>query len=212
MNTLDKPSSPEYHKVVSGEEWIKARQELLVKEKELTHAMDAVSKLRRELPWVKAEKQYVFEGPEGNVSLSDLFDGRSQLFVYHFMYGPDWEEGCDGCSFLCDHVDAARQHFEHNDLSFVAISRAAWPKLEAYRKRMGWTFRWVSSLDSDFNSDYHASYTRETLDAGPVFHNYKMQKLNFEEQPGSSVFYKNGDGEVFHTYSSYERGGDILLG
>jgi len=200
------------HAVVSQEEWITARQGLLQKEKELTRHMDEVARLRRELPWVRVTKNYVFEGPNDNQTLADLFKGRSQLVVYHFMFGPDWTEGCQGCSFLSDHVDGARIHFEHHDVKFVAISRAPIDKLQAFKKRMGWTFDWVSSANTDFNFDYHASYTREELDKGPVFHNFKMQKLNFEEQPGISVFYKDEDGNIFHTWSGYERAGDILIG
>jgi predicted dithiol-disulfide oxidoreductase (DUF899 family) len=200
------------HRVVSEQEWIEARTALLKKEKELTRQRDEISRLRQELPWVKVEKNYTFDSPEGRVSLTDLFDGRSQLIVYHFMFAPDWEQGCDGCSFICDHVDAARQHFEHHDVSFVAVSRATVEKLEAYKKRMGWKFRWVSSGESDFNYDYHASYRREDLDRGPVFHNFTVQKLNGEDQPGLSAFIKDANGDIYHTYSTYERGGDILIG
>jgi predicted dithiol-disulfide oxidoreductase (DUF899 family) len=200
------------HRVVSEQEWIEARTALLKKEKELTRQRDEISRLRQELPWVKVEKNYTFDSPEGRVSLTDLFDGRSQLIVYHFMFAPDWEQGCDGCSFICDHVDAARQHFEHHDVSFVAVSRATVEKLEAYKKRMGWKFRWVSSGESDFNYDYHASYMREDLDRGPVFHNFTVQKLNGEDQPGLSAFIKDANGDIYHTYSTYERGGDILIG
>lgn len=198
--------------VVSEQEWVAARQELLKKEKELTRHIDEVSRLRQALPWVKVEKKYTFEGPEGPVSLSELFDGRSQLIVYHFMYAPEWDEGCSGCSFLADHFDGPRQHFEHHDVTLVAVSRAPLAKLEAFKKRMGWTFRWVSSDDGDFNYDYHASYRRKDLDAGPVFHNFTTQKLTGEDQPGLSVFIKDQNGEIFHTYSSYERGLDILVG
>lgn len=200
------------HKIVSKDEWIKARQALLTKEKEWTRAKDDLTRERQDLPWVRVEKAYVFEGPNGLVALTDLFRGRSQLFVYHFMFAPEWDEGCSGCSFICDHVDAARQHFEHHDVKFVAISRAPIDKLEAFKKRMGWTFDWLSSDDSDFNYDFGASFRRADLGKGPVFYNFKMQKLNGEDQPGMSVFYKDPDGAVYHTYSSYERGGDILIG
>lgn len=200
------------HKVVGQQEWIAARQELLKKEKGLTRQRDEISRLRRELPWAKVDKVYVFEDENDNRTLAELFDGRSQLIVYHFMFAPDWDEGCDGCSFICDHVDAARQHFEHHDVSFVAVSRGPIDKLQAFKKRMGWTFKWVSSLESDFNFDYNVSYTRDELDGGPVFHNYKLQKLQGEEQPGISVFYKDENGDIYHTYSSYERGGDLLIG
>ncbi|MBC8065690.1 MAG: DUF899 domain-containing protein [Chlorobia bacterium] len=198
-------------RVVSRDEWVSERQKLLVKEKEMTRLRDQLNEQRLALPWVKVDKKYVFEEGDGLVALADLFGKRSQLAVYHFMFAPEWEAGCPGCSFLCDHVDSARQHFEHNDLSFVAVSRAAWPKLEAYRKRMSWTFRWVSSDESDFNYDFGASYKRADLDAGPVFHNFKVQKLNFEDQPGVSVFYKDEAGDIFHTYSLYERGGEHFI-
>ena len=202
----------ENHPVVSEEEWVAARQDLLKKEKELTRAMDAVSRQRRELPWVRVTKDYVFEGPNGKVTLAELFGNNDQLIVYHFMYAPGWEEGCVGCSFLSDHIDGANLHLKHRDVSLVVVSRAPYEEFQAYKKRMGWKFNWVSSAGSDFNYDYHASYTRQELDSGEVFHNFTWQKLKSEDQPGTSVFYKNEKGEIFHTYSSYERGGDILLG
>lgn len=199
------------HKVVSPEQWILAAQDLLVKEKEFTKARDAMSATRRELPWVEADN-YVFEGPDGPVSLSDLFNGNSQLIVYHFMYGPGWEEGCSGCSFVCDHVDAARQHFEHHDVGFVAVSRALYGDFQAFKKRMGWTFRWVSSNQNTFNYDFGVSFHKEDLEKGPVFYNFRMQKLTSEEQPGLSVFIKEADGSIYRTYSTYERGLDLLVG
>ena len=200
------------HKVVSQDEWIKARQEFLKKEKEFTKQRDAMSAALRDLPWVKVEKNYTFDTPEGKKTLSDLFDGRSQLITYHFMFGPDWNEGCDGCSFVSDHVDAARQHFEHHDLSYVAVSRGPLPKLEAYKKRMGWKFRWVSSDDGDFNYDFGASFRQADLEKGPVLYNFKMQKLTGDEQPGLTVFYKDESGNIYRTYSTYERGLDLLIG
>jgi predicted dithiol-disulfide oxidoreductase (DUF899 family) len=202
----------EGHTSVSSEEWIQSRQELLKKEKALSHAIDEVSRLRRELPWTRVEKRYVFEGPDGKETLSDLFAGNSQLIIYHFMYAPGEKEGCVGCSFLADHIDGANLHLAHHDVSLVVVSRAPFKDFHAFKKRMGWRFKWVSSFGSDFNYDYYASYTRDELDSGEVFHNYKMQKLNGEDAPGTSVFYKDDAGVVFHTYSSYERGGDILLG
>ncbi len=200
--------------IVSQEEWLDARRALLAKEKAHFHANDELARQRRELPWVKITKPYVFQTPDGDVSLADLFDGRSQLFVYHFMFGPDWEEGCTGCSFLCDHVDGARQHFEHHDLSFVAVSRAAVDKLEAYRQRMGWKFRWVSSGQTDFNYDFHVSFPPERVKDGKITANYETRDYapDEEEQPGFSVFFKDEDGEIYHTYSSYSRGGEALLG
>ncbi len=203
---LDQP------KIVSPSEWLSARQRLLAKEKELTHARDEVSRLRRKLPWVEVEKTYIFDGPNGTVSLADLFERRSQLIVYHFMYGPEWEEGCPGCSFLCDHVDAARQHFEHHDISFAAVSRAPWAKIAPFKQRMGWKFNWVSSFGTDFNYDFHATATHDELAAGKMFYNFEMTEIGGEEQPGGSVFYKDEAGDIFHTYSFYARGGEELLG
>jgi len=200
------------HPVVSHEEWIAASQDLLAKEKAFTKSRDALSATRRDLPWVKVETEYVFEGPNGPVSLSDLFDGRSQLIVYHFMYAPGWDEGCSGCSFVCDHVDGARQHFEHHDVSYVAVSRAPLADFSAFKERMGWSFRWVSSAQNDFNYDYGASFRRGDLDAGPVMYNFTVQKLNGEEQPGLTVFTKDSEGNIYRTYSTYERGLDLLIG
>lgn len=198
------------HQIGTRDEWLAARKKLLVKEKELTHARDALAAERRALPWVKIEKNYVFDSTKGKVWLADLFDNRSQLMIYHFMYLPEWDAGCTGCSFLCDHVDAARRHFEHNDLSFAAVSRTPVDKIEAYKKRMGWTFNWVSSLHSDFNYDFHVSWTREQLAAGPVDYNFRPQKLTIEDMHGESMFYKDADGTIYHTYSSFERAGEEI--
>jgi len=204
--------TPTKHNVVSQDEWISAGNALLKKEKEFTKARDAMSAARRELPWLKVETNYVFEGPDGPVSLSDLFNGSSQLIVYHFMYEPGWDEGCPGCSFVCDHVDGARQHFEHHDVAFVAVSRAPLAEFQAFSKRMGWTFRWVSSNQNNFNYDFGVSYHREDLDKGPVLHNFIMQKLKSEDQPGLTVFTKDAEGNIYRTYSTYERGLDLLVG
>lgn len=198
------------HKIGTHEEWLAARKKLLMKEKELTHARDALAAERRTLPWVKVAKDYVFDSTKGKVSLADLFENRSQLMIYHFMYLPEWDAGCSGCSFLCDHVDAARQHFEHNDLSFAAVSRTPLDKIEAYKKRMDWTFNWVSSLNSDFNYDFHVSWTKEQLEAGPVDYNFRPQKLSIEDMHGESMFYKDKDGTIYHTYSSFERAGEEI--
>jgi predicted dithiol-disulfide oxidoreductase (DUF899 family) len=200
------------HPVVTPEEWLSASQKLLVKEKELSHFRDEVSKLRRELPWVPVKMDYVFEGSDGNKSLSDLFNGKDQLVIYHFMYEPGDTEGCPGCSFVSDHVDAARQHFENHGVAYAAISRAPFGEFSAFKARMGWTFPWLSSAGTEFNYDYGVSYRRADLDAGPVLHNFTMQKLSGEEQPGLSVFAKGEDGAIYHTYSTYERGLDMLLG
>jgi predicted dithiol-disulfide oxidoreductase (DUF899 family) len=200
------------HDVVSQEKWIEARRALLAEEKAWTRERDRLAEKRRALPWVKVEKNYVFEAADGRrLTLADLFDGRSQLVVYHFMFGPDWEEGCPGCSLLSDQVDGARQHFEHNDVSFVAVSRAPIAKLEAYRKRMGWTFRWVSSGGSDFNFDYHVSFPEGTRARG-VFYNFEQQDdPEMDELPGVSIFYKDDDGAIYHTYSTYGRGAEVFL-
>jgi predicted dithiol-disulfide oxidoreductase (DUF899 family) len=198
--------------IVSQKEWIAARRQLLEKEKESTRLHDEVSRQRQALPCVKIEKSYLFEGPDGKVSLADLFDGRSQLIVYHFMFGPEWKEGCDGCSFLCDHVDAARQHFEHHDLSFATVSRAPWTEIAPFKKRMGWQFTWVSSFGGDFNYDFQATATPEELAKKKMFYNFRMTDIEGAEQPGGSVFYQDRQGEIFHTYSFYERGGEELLG
>ena len=199
------------HRIASREEWLEARKALMAREKEFTRSRDRLNEERRALPWVRVDKNYVFEGVAGPVALGDLFDGRSQLVVKHFMFGPEWEEGCPGCSLLCDQVDGARQHFEHNDVSFVAISRAPIAKLEAYRKRMGWTFRWVSSASSDFNFDYHISFPNGTRKRG-VFYNFEERPdPGTDELTGVSVFYKYDDGAIYHTYSTYGRGGEVFL-
>ena len=200
------------HPVVSREEWLLARKTLLAKEKELTRLRDQLNAERRELPWVIVEKPYLFEGPQGLVTLADLFDGRSQLIVQHFMLGPGSTEGCVGCSFSADHIDCARQHFEHHDVSFVAISRAPLPEIQIFQRRMGWGFKWVSSYGSDFNFDYHVSFTPEQLAQGKVYYNYAMRPLKSEEMPGTSVFYRDDIGTIYHTYSTYARGDEQTIG
>jgi predicted dithiol-disulfide oxidoreductase (DUF899 family) len=200
------------HPVVSRDEWIVARKQHLVKERELTHLRDHLSAERRELPWVKVDKNYVFDTSEGTATLADLFDGRSQLLVYHFMLSPTSDYICEGCSFVSDHIDSARMHFEHNDLSFVAISRAQIAQIESVKRRMDWRFRWVSSYRNNFNYDYHVSFTKEQIANGKTDYNYGTTDYASEDLHGISVFYKNEAGEIFHTYSSYARGGDILLG
>ncbi len=197
---------------VTREEWLVARKEHLVKEKEFTRLRDELSKQRRDLPWVKVDKEYFFEGLNGKESLAGLFAGRSQLLVYHFMFGPDWEEGCPSCSFWADNYDGIIQHLSHRDVTMVTISRAPLDQLQAYRKRMGWGFKWVSSFDNDFNHDYHVSFTEEDLEKGETYYNYSMRKGGGAEAPGISVFYKDENGDVFHTYSSYSRGLDMLNG
>ncbi|MEI5679884.1 MULTISPECIES: DUF899 domain-containing protein [unclassified Mesorhizobium] len=199
------------HKTVSRDEWLAARKAHLAREKELTRLNDEVAAERRALPWVKVDKDYRFDTPSGQVSLADLFEGRNQLVVYHFMLTPGSDHICEGCAFVSDHVDAARTHFEHNDLSFVAVSRVPLSRIEAVRKRMGWKFRWVSSAGSSFNFDYGVSFTKEQVASGDVGYNYGTSSLAHDDLHGLSVFYRDGD-EVFHTYSTYARGVDVLLG
>ena len=204
-NTIDD------RKIVSREEWLAARQQLLAKEKRLTHERDALAAERRRLPWVKVEKSYEFDGPNGKVTLADLFDGKSQLIIYHFMFGPDWQEGCPSCSFNMDHTDGALPHLAQRDVSFAAISRAPYPKIAAFKKRMGWHFNWVSSNGSDFNRDHHVAFTKEELAKGEVAYNFGMNKFPSEEAPGISVFYNDENGDVFHTYSAYARGTENVV-
>jgi predicted dithiol-disulfide oxidoreductase (DUF899 family) len=199
------------HKVVSRDDWIAARKAHLVNEKALTKARDQLSAERRALPWVKVEKTYVFDTPEGKKTLGDLFDGRNQLIVYHFMLGPDWGEGCPSCSYLADHFDGAALHLPHRDVMLTAVSRAPLPEIEAYKKRMGWSFPWVSSHGDDFNYDFHVSFRPEQAES-EVYYNYEMCDFEVDEMPGLSVFIKDASGAVFHTYSAYARGLDILVG
>lgn len=198
--------------IVSRDEWLAARRQHLSKEKELTRLQDELTADRQRLPCVRVEKNYVFDGLDGKESLADLFRGRSQLIVQHFMFGPDWQEGCVGCSFGADHVDGALLHIEHHDVAFAAVSRAPLPQLEAFKQRMGWKFKWVSSYGNDFNYDYHVSFTKEQIAKGEVFYNYRLTKAEGEEMPGTSVFYKDAAGDVFHTYSSYGRGDERAIG
>jgi predicted dithiol-disulfide oxidoreductase (DUF899 family) len=200
----------EAHKTVSREQWIEARTRLLAKEKELTRMRDELSRERRELPWARVSKPYVFNGPNGKETLADLFEGRSQLVVYHFMFGPDWKVGCKSCSFWADNFERIVVHLKQRDVTLIAVSRAPLEKLEAFKARMGWTFKWVSSGDSDFNFDYHVSFKPEDLANGPSYYNYTWAKSSEAECPGISVFYKDADGTVFHTYSCYARGIEMM--
>jgi predicted dithiol-disulfide oxidoreductase (DUF899 family) len=198
-------------RIVSKERWLAARRALLAEEKAWTRERDRLARKRRALPWVRVEKEYVFEGAEGPLTLGELFDGRSQLVVYHFMFGPGWKEGCPGCSLLADQVDGARRHFEHNDVSFAAVSRAPIAKLEAYRERMGWAFRWVSSAGCDFNLDYNVSFPDGTRRRGVVYNFEKQPDPGIDELHGTSVFFKDADGAIYHTYSTYARGDEPLM-
>ena len=201
------------HRIVTKGEWIGARKELLAKEKELTRMQDEVNRLRRALPRVRVDKDYVFDTSVGKQSLAELFGGRSQLVVYHFMFAPGWTAGCVGCSFFADHVDGANLHLAHHDVSFVAISRAPLAQIEAYKKRMGWRFKWVSSYSTDFNSDYHVSFTKDDIAKGPTYYNFDVRESQTEgEAPGLSVFFKDENSTVFHTYSAYARGDERGLG
>jgi predicted dithiol-disulfide oxidoreductase (DUF899 family) len=204
--TIDKTGT----KVVSHAEWLAARKQFLAKEKEFTHLRDELSRQRRELPWEKISKPYTFEGPNGKVALADLFGGCNQLIVYHFMFGPGWKEGCPSCSFIADQFDSIRLHMLQRDTNLVAISRATWPEIDAFKKRMGWKFPWVSSFGSDFNYDYNVSFSKEEMSSGKAIYNYESSGFPSEEGPGASVFYRK-DGEIFHTYSSFGRGLDMML-
>ncbi len=204
----------QHHSVVSPEEWLVARKALLVKEKEATRLRDKLNADRSALPWTKVQKTYVFDTPDGKRSLADLFAGRSQLIVYHFMLGPGWTAGCPGCSFLVDHLDGAMPHLENHDVTMIAVSRAPLAEIEAYKARMGWHFPWVSAFGDDFNYDYHVSFTQDDLAKGKVFYNFEETAAADanDELPGLSVFYKDAAGDVFHTYSSYARGLEELIG
>lgn len=208
------PNLADQHPVISRSAWIEARRALLQREKEETHLRDAVNAERLALPWVEVDKAYRFETPAGSKSLAGLFDGRSQLIVYHFMLGPDWEAGCPGCSFLADHLDGTLPHLNHHDVTLVAVSRAPLDRIEAYKRRMGWHFPWVSSAGSDFNYDFHASFTEDQLSAETIDYNFTQipAQDGFDELPGLSAFYQDTSGRIFHTYSSYARGPEPLIG
>jgi predicted dithiol-disulfide oxidoreductase (DUF899 family) len=198
--------------VVSHTEWIEARKKFLAQEKEFTRLRDELSRQRRELPWERVEKPYVFEGPRGRETFADLFDGRSQLIIYHFMLGPGWAEGCKSCSYLADHFDGMTIHLAHRDVTFVVVSHAPCAEIAAFKERMGWKFQWVSSFGTDFNYDYNVSFSAEQRAKGEILYNYAMTQFPSEEAPGASVFYKDDGGAIFHTYSAYARGLDILVG
>ena len=206
---IGKPNQP---KVVPPAEWLNARVELLKKEKELTHLRDELTRQRMQLPWEKVEKNYIFESANGRESLADLFGGRSQLIVYHFMLGPDWKEGCPSCSLLGDHFDGSMPHLAARDVRLVAVSRAPYSQIADFQKRMGWKFHWASAYNNDFNRDYHVSVTKQEAEAGDTYYNYGMIKFPSEERPGASVFYKDATGTVFHTYSVFGRGLELGLG
>jgi predicted dithiol-disulfide oxidoreductase (DUF899 family) len=200
------------HTIATREQWLAARLDLLEAEKEFTRQRDALTRRRMAMPWERVEKSYRFEGPNGALSLADLFDGRSQLIVYHFMFAPDWDEACKSCSFWADNFNHIPVHLNHRDVTFAAVSRAPLAKINAYKKRMGWSFPWVSSDGSDFNFDYQASFTPEQLAAGQAYYNYRIQPNTVSDQVGISVFARDERGAMFHTYSCYSRGVDMLNG
>jgi predicted dithiol-disulfide oxidoreductase (DUF899 family) len=200
------------HPVVSGEQWLAERKKLLAREKELTRLRDQIARERRALPWMRIEKNYVFDTPEGLRTLAELFEGRRQLLVQHFMLGPGWEQGCKSCSFMADHTDGMRLHLAHRDVTFVAISRAPLADIERFRQRMGWQFKWVSSNGTDFNYDFGVSFTPEQVAKGDLGYNYGTSPHVNDELPGVSVFYKDDAGDVFHTYSTYGRGVEVMMG
>ncbi|HXE50455.1 MAG TPA: thioredoxin family protein [Ramlibacter sp.] len=205
MNTVN-------HSVVSGDRWVAERKTLLAHEKELTRLRDQIARERRALPWVRIEKNYAFDALEGRRTLADLFEGRRQLLVQHFMFGPGWEQGCPSCSFMADHTDGMTLHLAHRDTTFVAISRAPLADIQRFRQRMGWQFKWVSSNSNDFNFDFGVSFTPEEQAKGEVTYNYGTRPFESEELPGVSVFYKDDAGEVFLTYSTYGRGVEVMMG
>ena len=207
MNTVPKTTHP----VVSEKEWLAAGLGLLKKEKAFTRQRDELTKQRQELPWMEVKK-YEFDTTQGKKTLADLFGDKNQLMTYHFMFAPGWEEGCPGCSFVSDHFDAVVRHLETKGIAFVAVSRAPLQEFLPFKARMGWNFEWVSSNGSEFNYDFGVSFRREDLDRGPVLYNFVEQKLRSEEQPGLSVFFKDEEGRIYRTYSTYERGLDLLIG
>lgn len=214
--TTDKASAPgsgtDDHRVVARDVWIAERKKLLAREKELTRLGDRIARERRSLPWVEVDKSYVFDAPEGRRTLAELFDGRRQLLVQHFMFAPGWEQGCPSCSFMADHIDGMNVHLADRDVTVVVVSRAPLSEIEGFRRRMGWRFRWVSSHAGDFNYDFGVSFTPEEVARGELSYNYGKWRDAFEELPGVSVFYKNDAGRIFHTYSTYGRGVEVMMG
>lgn len=198
------------HKIVTEKEWLEARKQFLIKEKEFTRLRDQLNEQRRELPWKAVDKEYVFEGPNGKQTLPELFEGRSQLIIYHFMFDPNWEGGCPHCSFWADNFNGIITHLNQRDVTMIAVSHAPYRKLAAYKKRMGWDFKWVSSSDTDFNFDYHVSFTQEELAKKNAFYNFTIQDSMDSEREGVSIFYKDPTGKIFHTYSTYARGIDMV--
>jgi predicted dithiol-disulfide oxidoreductase (DUF899 family) len=199
----------ENRKVVSQKEWLAARKKLLIQEKKFSKVRDELNLQRRKLPWVKIEKEYSFYGPSGKVSLADLFRGKGQLIIYHFMFGPGWKEGCPHCSFWADHFDSVNIHIGQRDTAFAVVSRAPWKEIQPFKKRMGWKFAWVSSFDTDFNFDFLVSFTPAQISSGVLPYNYGSIKMKIDELQGVSAFYRDRK-DVYHTYSSYARGIDLM--
>jgi len=200
----------ENRKVVSEKEWVSARKKLLLKEKKFSKARDQLNLERRKLPWVKVEKEYVFEGPKGNVSFADLFGGKSQLLIYHFMFGPGWKDGCPHCSFWADHYDSVNLHIGQRDIALAVVSRAPWKEIAPFKKRMGWKFEWVSSGKTSFNCDFGVSFTPEQIKFRTAIYNFAPLDMDIDEREGVSAFYKDKDGDIYRTYSSYARGIDLM--
>lgn len=211
MNTAIAEIHAADHPVVSRERWLAARKTLLAREKELTRLHDQIARERRALPWVRVEKDYVFDTPDGPRRLADLFDGRSQLFVQHFMFAPGWEQGCKSCSYMADHNDGANIHLAQRDVTLIAVSRAPLADIERFRTRMGWQFPWVSSYANDFNHDFGVNFTQDEMSSGKVEYNYTKQPFPHEEAPGISVFVRDDEGGVFHTYSRFGRGVEVMM-
>jgi predicted dithiol-disulfide oxidoreductase (DUF899 family) len=200
----------ENRKVVSQKQWITARKKLLLKEKKFSKLRDELNLQRRKLPWVKIEKEYVFEGPAGKVTLGDLFSGKSQLIIYHYMFGPGWKEGCAHCAFWADHFDSANIHIGQRDTAFAVVSRASWKEIEPFKKRMGWRFNWVSSFETEFNFDFNVSFTPEQLKKRKAIYNFAPLDMDIDEREGVSAFYRDKNGDAYRTYSSYARGIDLM--
>ena len=211
MNTAVANTRAVDHPVVSQDRWLAARKKLLAREKELTRLQDQIASERRALPWVRVEKDYRFDTLQGPRGLADLFDGRSQLMVQHFMFAPGWEQGCKSCSYMADHNDGANVHLAQRDVTLVAVSRAPLADIQRFRDRMGWRFDWVSSHGSDFNHDFGVNFSQDEMSRGQVDYNYVRQPFPHEEAPGISVFYRDENGDVFHTYSRYSRGVEVMM-
>jgi predicted dithiol-disulfide oxidoreductase (DUF899 family) len=210
MAKLTTRSGTKEHKVVSHDQWIKARKQYLAKEKKFTRLRDQVNRQRRDLPWERVEKEYIFDGPAGKETLAELFDGKRQLIVYHFMFGPGWKDGCPHCSFWADHYDSVTIHIGQRDTAFAVVSRAPLKEIQPFKRRMGWRFKWVSSFHTDFNFDFNVSFTPEQIKSGVLPYNYGKSKMKIDELQGVSAFYRDKSGDIYHTYSSYARGIDLM--